>query len=212
MTVLLATNNRHKVSELAQILAGHRVVAPHDMGIVFSFEETEETFLQNALGKAEALHSLLPGYAGDVVIVADDSGLCVDALDGAPGVRSARYGSPDGGATELASPERNARLLAELGATASRRARFVCCMVAYFSAQRFAVVQETLEGEIARAPSGAGGFGYDPVFYLPGRGCTVAELPEGEKHLISHRGKAARALAGALTAMEAESLDRLGSV
>ena len=211
MTVLLATNNDHKRRELAQILTGHHVSLPREIGIDFSFEESGTTFLENALGKARALYDLLPAakdlaivaddlaiLADDLAILADDSGLCVDALGGAPGIYSARYGSHDNGVTELPAGERNSRLLGELGDAIDREAHFVCCMVALFSADRYAVVQETFEGRIAREPSGGGGFGYDPIFFLPERGVTVAELPDDEKNRISHRGKAARGIAAIL--------------
>lgn len=207
MTVLLATNNDHKRRELAQILTGHNISLPREIGIDFSFEESGTTFLENALGKARALYDLLPA-ADDFAIVADDSGLCVNALGGAPGIFSARYGSPDSGVTELPAAERNARLLGELGDATDREAHFVCCMVTLFSANRYAVVQETFEGRIAREPSGGGGFGYDPIFFLPERGVTVAELPDNEKNLISHRGKAARGIAAILNVTAA----RQGSI
>ncbi len=214
MTVLLATNNDHKRRELAQILTGHNVSLPREFGIDFSFEESGSTFLENAFGKARALSDLVSAaddraiiaddfaiVADDFAIIADDSGLCVNALDGAPGIYSARYGSPDGGTTELPAAERNARLLGELGDTVDRAAHFVCCMVVLVSADRYAVVQETFEGNIAREPFGHGGFGYDPIFFLPEHGMTVAELPDNEKNLISHRGKAARGIAAILASM-----------
>ncbi len=205
MTVLLATNNDHKRRELAQILTGHHVSLPQEIGIRFSFEESGTTFLENALGKARALFDLLPATdsPSDRVIIADDSGLCVTALGGAPGSYSARYGSPDGGTTELPAAERNARLLGELGDATDREAHFVCCMVALFSADRYAVVQETFEGRIAREPAGDGGFGYDPIFFLPERGMTVAGLPDDEKNRISHRGKAAQGIAALLSVLAA---------
>ena len=199
MTVLLATNNDHKRRELAGILTEHRILVPREMGIDFSFEESGTTFLDNAVGKARSLIDLLP--AGDSVVIADDSGLCVDALGGAPGIYSARYGSPDGGITELPAAERNARLLGELGDSTDRSAHFVCCMVALFSADRYAVVQESFAGKISREPSGGGGFGYDPIFFLPERGVTVAEISDDEKNHISHRGKAAHAIAAILDRM-----------
>jgi XTP/dITP diphosphohydrolase len=205
VTILLATNNDHKRQELSEILPDHQIRVPGDWNLDFAFEETADTFLMNAMGKARALRDLVPASRGQVIVVADDSGLCVDALDGAPGVYSARFGSPDDGATELPSPERNALLLKKLAGIDERRAHFVCCMVALFPGERYAVVQETFDGEIAHAPSGSGGFGYDPVFYLPERGLTVAELSTGEKHQISHRARAARALAPALSEMEANS-------
>jgi XTP/dITP diphosphohydrolase len=207
MNVVLATNNDHKRKELAAILTHHRVLIPSEIGIEFSFEETASTFLDNALGKARALQEMV-GRAGtpveDMVIVADDSGLCVDALGGEPGIYSARYGSPDGGKTELSSEERNALLLRKLTGVDNRAAYFVCCMVAVFSTDRYAAVEETFEGLIATAPSGSGGFGYDPVFYLPDRNLCVAELPDAEKNLISHRGKAAAGMAAVLDVMSRE--------
>jgi XTP/dITP diphosphohydrolase len=206
MTVLLATNNAHKRTEFGRILAAHEIRLPAELGVEFSFEETGATFLENAVGKARALAELLPpDTRAGLVIVADDSGLCVDALDGAPGIYSARYGSPDGGATELPATERNALLLRALRGAEDRSAHFVCCMAALFADDRFAVVQETFPGEIAEEPAGANGFGYDPVFLLPGRGCTVAELREDEKDRISHRGRASHGIAAALVAMEANS-------
>ncbi len=122
-------------------------------------------------------------------VLADDSGLAVDALDGAPGILSARYGSDPHG-RPLSDAEKYELMLKQLEGTKDRTARFICCMVLILSEQRFFVVQETLEGQIAREPAGAGGFGYDPVFFLPSYGKSVAEISEAEKNRISHRGKA----------------------
>jgi XTP/dITP diphosphohydrolase len=193
MTIWFATGNPHKREELAAILKGHRIQIPSQGGIPFEPEETGDTFLENALIKARALYRrvLAP-------VIADDSGLCVDALGGRPGVFSARYGSEGG--KNLDAGERNALLLGELEACSHRSARFVCAMVLLLSEDRFFAVQETLEGEIIRESRGSGGFGYDPILYLPERGCTVAELTEEEKNRISHRGKAGRFMAGILSA------------
>lgn len=205
MDIVLATDNRHKVQELSQILAGHRVVRPQDLDVVFDHAETGDTFLENAVAKAQALRrELLRGRASPgtrdamatTAVLADDSGLCVDALDGRPGIFSARYGSPDGGESELAADQRNALLLQELKGVEARQAHFVCCMVVLLEGERLIVVQEQWDGEIATFPSVAtGGFGYDPVFYLPELGCTAADLPAEEKNRLSHRGKAAARLA-----------------
>jgi XTP/dITP diphosphohydrolase len=119
----------------------------------------------------------------------------VDALDGRPGIYSSRYGSEPGSNTKLSDPNRNALLLKELGDNPLRSARFVCAMVLLFSDDRFFLIQETLEGEIIANPVGSGGFGFDPILYLPQYGRTVAELPEEEKNHVSHRGKAGRAIA-----------------
>lgn len=188
MTLWLATNNEHKKRELEAIFSDYTLRTPASAGLVFDPDETGSSFLENTLIKARALFDLV-----HEPVIADDSGLCVDALDGRPGIYSARYGSTDG--KKLESWERNELLIKELEHAADRKARFVCSMVALFSHDRFYVVQETLEGEIIRESRGTGGFGYDPILYLPDRGCTVAELSEEEKNRISHRGKAGRALA-----------------
>ncbi|MDR0556527.1 MAG: RdgB/HAM1 family non-canonical purine NTP pyrophosphatase [Treponema sp.] len=194
MIIWFATGNEHKRRELAAILAGHSVKIPSDAGIAFDPDETGGAFLENAFIKAHALFELVREP-----VVADDSGLCVDALGGRPGVYSARYGGVDGG--KLTSSERNALLLKEIsgagGIAVRRTARFVCAMALVLSKDRFFVAQETLEGEIIseeRGARGMGGFGYDPIFFLPERGCAVAELSEQEKNRISHRAKAARAI------------------
>lgn len=188
MTFWLATNNEHKRRELEAIFSGHTLFTPASAGLSFDPEETGSTFIENTLIKARTLYDLV-----HEPVIADDSGLCVDALGGRPGIYSARYGSTEG--KKLESWERNGLLLKELAAAPDRRARFVCAMVVLFNHDRFFVVQETLEGEIIHESRGTGGFGYDPILYLPERGCTVAELPEEEKNHISHRGKAGRALA-----------------
>ncbi|WP_304221972.1 RdgB/HAM1 family non-canonical purine NTP pyrophosphatase [Gracilinema caldarium] len=192
MTLWLATNNDHKKRELEAIFSDYTLRTPASAGLVFDPEETGRSFIENTLLKARALFDLV-----HEPVIADDSGLCVDALDGRPGIYSARYGSTDG--KKLESWERNQLLLKELEEATDRKARFVCSMVALFSHDRFYVVQETLEGEIIRESRGTGGFGYDPILYLPDRGCTVAELSEEEKNRISHRGKAGRALARLLS-------------
>lgn len=185
--IMLASGNEHKRRELQGIL-GVPIAIPKDRGIHFDPVEDGLSFLENALIKARALHEL----AGEPVI-ADDSGICVDALGGEPGIHSARYGYAEALATN--DRERNALLLSRMAGMTDRRARFVCCMVLLVSPERFYVAQETFEGEIAEEESGGGGFGYDPLLYLPERSCTVAELAEEEKNRLSHRAKAARVLA-----------------
>jgi XTP/dITP diphosphohydrolase len=142
-------------------------------------------------------------------VIADDSGLCVDALDGRPGVLSARYGSSGGYSSsrgqKLDDAARNALLLAEIGSAACRSARFVCAMVLLLDENRFFCAQETLEGEIITSGRGCGGFGYDPLLFIREKGRTVAELSPKEKNAISHRGKAARAHAKFLDCLNAAS-------
>jgi XTP/dITP diphosphohydrolase len=210
MTIWLASGNVHKQRELAALLRGHRIRVPAEGGItVFDPEETGKSFVENALIKAKALYALLAERQGTGreidPVIADDSGLCIDALGGRPGIYSARYGSDDG--KKLETAERNALILEELDASGEntpglRRCRFVCAMVLLFSPDRFYAVQETLEGEIVpalTASRGSGGFGYDPIVYLPEQGGTVAELSEEEKNRLSHRGKAGRIIAKLLT-------------
>jgi XTP/dITP diphosphohydrolase len=200
MTVWFATGNTHKRDELAAILAPAvptlTLKIPAEAGMAFAPEESGATFAENALIKARALHRLLAAGGRGGVVIADDSGLCVDALGGRPGVLSARYGSDDG--VKLNDAERNLLLLKEMNGAANRRARFVCALVVLYSEERFFLVQETCDGEIVkdiRAAAGGGGFGYDPILCIPALGRTVAELQADEKNRISHRGKAGRAMA-----------------
>ena len=227
MTIWFASGNLHKKKELGDILFAampgnsFELKIPSEAGLEFDPDETGNTFRDNALIKAEALYRLLEerNDAGQIVrrrgdpVIADDSGICVDALNGRPGIYSARYcGSEtniskdlsqsrkdaEGRCIKLDAAERNALLLSELGDNPRRDARFVCSMVLYFSPDRFYIAQETLEGELVKnsgSARGKGGFGYDPILYLPDLGRTVAELSDEEKNLRSHRGKAARAIA-----------------
>ena len=202
MEILLATGNTHKKEELQRILAPHTLLIPADIGVKFDADETGTTYLENALIKAQVLWDL----GGGRPVVADDSGISVPALGGAPGVYSARYGSDEAG-RELEAAERNDLLLKNMAALSGtgREAFFVCCMVLIMDEYRVFSAQETFGGIIADGPSGSGGFGYDPIFHLPERGRTVAELSDAEKDEISHRGRAGRrlrALLDDLAAME----------
>jgi XTP/dITP diphosphohydrolase len=187
MNIWFATNNSHKKKELEAIL-DTTLKIPSAEGIAFDPEETGTTFIENALLKARELKKLLSQK--DDIVIADDSGLCVDGLDGRPGVHSAYYGFEGG--QKLTSAQQNILLMDELGDNPIRTARFVCTMVLLFDNDRFIVVQETLEGEIVKKSDmrGDGGFGYDPVFFIPGSGRTLAELSAKEKNTLSHRGKA----------------------
>lgn len=194
MNIWFATGNEHKKQELAAILSPHKIRTPAEAGYDFDPEETGTTFLENALIKARELYALVKEP-----VVSDDSGICVDALGGRPGVLSARYGSENG--QKLSAAERNALLLAEIGDDRNRGARFVCAMVLMLSPDRFFVAQETLEGTIVSEGRGIGGFGYDPLLYLPDYGKTVAELNEAEKNALSHRGKAGLRIASILNSL-----------
>lgn len=199
-TLVLATGNEHKRRELAGILSGFTILVPGELGIAFEFDETGATYLENALGKAMTLQRALDRRGYTYPVIADDSGLSVEALDGAPGIHSARYGAESPG-SRLTSPERNSLLLDAMKGVTDRRAFFVCCMALANGPYRFSAVQETWEGAIADTPSSAtGGFGYDPVFLLPGRGITAADLSEAEKNALSHRAKAAQRILRLLAA------------
>jgi XTP/dITP diphosphohydrolase len=198
MTIWFATGNAHKRAELAAIFPGYTIKIPAEAGIPFDPDETGASFAENALIKARELRRLIGAAGFRDPVMADDSGLCVDALGGRPGIRSARYGG-DGGRT-LGDRDRNALLLRELGDASDRGARFVCAMALFLSDDRFFLAQETLEGELIAAERGEGGFGYDPILFIPSLGRTVAELSAEEKNRISHRGKAGRALAALLDA------------
>jgi XTP/dITP diphosphohydrolase len=186
-SLVLASGNPGKKAEIEAWLApfGTHVVTQAELGITEA-EEPHDSFIENAVAKAR--HACL---ATRLPALADDSGLCVDALGGAPGVHSARY------AGEPRSDARNNRkLLAELAAHDDRRAHYVCVLVLMRGPgdTQPLVAEAQWHGEIARAPRGSGGFGYDPCFYLGDLGCTAAELAPEHKNRISHRGQALQKL------------------
>ncbi|TAK48276.1 MAG: RdgB/HAM1 family non-canonical purine NTP pyrophosphatase [Betaproteobacteria bacterium] len=185
--LVLASNNPGKVREIRALLAplAIEVVPQAERGIAEA-EEPHATFLENALAKAR--HA---SRAAGLPALADDSGLCVDALAGEPGVHSAYFAATHGSREER-DARNNAKLLSVLKGCAQRGAHYVCVMVMLRSADdpEPIVTQGRWPGSIALAPRGAGGFGYDPLFLLPGRGLTAAELAAEEKNRISHRGQA----------------------
>ena len=191
--IVLASNNPGKLREMRALLAplGREVISQAELGIAET-AEPHDTFLENALAKAR--HA---SRASGLPALADDSGLCVDALGGAPGVHSAYFAGREGGREER-DARNNAKLLASLGA--ARKAHYRCVMALVRSAEDPAplIAEGSWEGEIARAPRGANGFGYDPLFLVAGRGLSAAELPEEEKNRISHRAQAAARLLAAL--------------
>ena len=196
MDLVLASGNAGKLAELRQLLDGSRFTlrAQSEFGVV-DVDETGLTFIENALLKAR--HAAL---ATGLPALADDSGLCVDALGGAPGLYSARYAGVHGDAG------RNiARLLRELDGVAddARGASFHCAIVVLRSADdpQPVIAEGRWRGRIVRAPRGAGGFGYDPVFLDPESGLTAAELPAADKNTISHRGLALAVLRERLAAL-----------
>ncbi|MGP1594359.1 MAG: RdgB/HAM1 family non-canonical purine NTP pyrophosphatase [Treponema sp.] len=188
MTIYLASGNEHKKREFTGIFSGHSLVLPKEKGIVFDPDETGTTFLDNALVKARTLYSLVKAP-----VIADDSGLCIDSLNGQPGVYSARYGSKEN--IQLTAEEKNLLVLHKMQGVHNRRCRFVCCLVCMLDEYRIYTVQEVCEGVIGEDMRGLHGFGYDPIVYLPEYGKTVAELTAAEKNTYSHRAKAGKAIA-----------------
>ena len=189
--LVLASNNAGKLREFGELLAPFAFeLQPQAAHGVVEAEEPHETFIENALVKARhaARCTGLPALA-------DDSGLCVAALGGAPGVHSARY------AGEPKSDQRNnERLLAELAGTSDRRAHYYCVLVLLRHADdpEPLIATGTWHGEILAVARGSGGFGYDPLFLVPQFGCSVAELGAEKKNALSHRGQAMRQLVAAL--------------
>lgn len=192
--VVIATGNQGKLAELLRLLEplGLEPIAQSEFGLE-GVDENAPTFIENALAKARAA-----SRAAGLPAIADDSGLEVDALNGEPGVHSARYAGEHGDDTA-----NNRKLLAELQARpdASRSANFRCVAVYLRHPEDPAplIGQGVWHGEIAKAPCGTGGFGYDPLFLLPDRGLTAAELGQELKNRLSHRGKALEALVRQLT-------------
>lgn len=175
--IVLASGNKGKIAEFNAMLAPVTVVSPEDLGLDFDVEETGETFFDNALIKARALYELCGKPT-----VADDSGLCVDALGGAPGVYSARY---SGGS----DADNVAKLLKALDGESNRKAHFTSCIV-YYDGERTVEAYGHTYGEIALVPEGSNGFGYDPVFVSDDLGISFGVADEAEKNAVSHRARA----------------------
>ncbi len=193
--LVIASSNAGKLREFAALLAplGIDVCAQGSLGVEDA-DEPHLTFVENALAKARhaAARTGLPALA-------DDSGICVVALDGRPGVHSARFAAlPDGSRSDAAN---NAKLLEELTGHGDRRASYVCvlALVRHKKDPAPLIAQAAWHGEVTTAPRGAGGFGYDPYFWLPDLGCTAAELDPEKKNAVSHRGRALRVLLEALS-------------
>jgi len=170
---------------LAQLLPEVEILTLLDFPHQQEPEETGTTYAENATIKAE--HAA--AHTGEWCL-ADDAGLEIDALGGAPGLYSKRFGGE-----EMPFPEKMGLLLAELEGQANRSARFRCCVALANPSHDTRVFEACCEGSIATTPSGRGGFGYDPIFWLPEMGCTMADLTSDQKHAISHRGKVLRLFA-----------------
>lgn len=210
MKIYLATANKHKKKEMVELLPEHTIVIPSDEGIDFDPEETGTTFYENSLIKAKALYEKV-----HCPVIADDSGICVDALEGAPGIYSSRYAGPDfmqgkQDGSKISQEEQNILLIKQLNdklksnklpnaqyLNGNRSCHYTCAMVLYCGPDRLFVAQETFEGTLiddANDSRGNGGFGYDPIVFLPEYNKTVAEISAEEKNRISHRGKAVKTI------------------
>ena len=210
MKIYLATGNKNKKREMVELLQGHEIIIPSDENIEFDPDETGITFYENSLIKAKALYDIV-----HYPVIADDSGICVDALGGSPGIYSSRYagpdfmhGKPDG--TKISQEEQNIFLIEQTNKAIKdgnlpkmpylhgpRSCHYTCAMVLYAGPDRLFVAQETFEGTLIddiNNQAGSGGFGYDPIVFLPEYNKTVAQLTADEKNAISHRGKAVRAI------------------
>lgn len=182
-TLVIASNNQHKLQEIRAILGGKwLVLSAHDVVPSITWDESGQTFIENARIKVQALRRHTSHC-----ILADDSGLCVDALGGRPGVWSSSFGGREGD-----HAANNARLLKELEGipVGKRQAHFICVLVFEDEHGRESIYEGMCPGEIATGMDGTGGFGYDPLFFLPDRGVMMAHLTEIEKNKISHRGRA----------------------
>ncbi len=203
LRILVSTNNAHKLAEFQRLLAAAPVelVAPADAGIALDVDETGTSFVANAVLKARAFAA-----AAGMLALADDSGIEVDALDGAPGVLSARYGGPG-----LDDAGRTQRLLDELRQTpdAERRCRYIAVLALAWPNGPTETFAGHCDGLVARKPAGGNGFGYDPVFFVPGAGRTMAELSPGEKDALSHRGLASVALMARLAVLASTEREAL---
>lgn len=195
--LVIATHNRKKAGEMVQILTARfpslELLTLADYDGAPEPEETGRTYAANAAIKAESAARFTGEWS-----LADDAGLEIDALDGAPGLYSKRFAGE-----ETPFPEKIAKILELMKDVPEERrtARFRCC-VALVTPFHSSVLEATCEGRIAFEPSGNGGFGYDPIFYLPELGCTMADLTAEQKHRVSHRGKVLRALGDMLETLD----------
>ena len=207
--IIFATGNEHKMVEIRMILSdlGMKILSQREAGIEADVVEDGDTFEANALIKAKAIGEIArqnPEYKNTIVL-ADDSGLEVDYLDKAPGIYSARWMGED-----TSYKIKNQRLIDLLDGVPDekRTARFVCAIAASFPDGETDVVRGTFEGRIGYKIVGENGFGYDPVFYLPGFGCTSAQLPPQKKNELSHRGAGLRKMRKIIEGKMHEGSDR----
>ena len=189
MKIVFATGNAGKMREIRAILAdlNMEIFSMKEVGVVAEAEENGATFMENAVIKAKDIASKVE----DAIVMADDSGLVVDALNGEPGIYSARYMGED-----TSYRIKNANIISRLDGVPveERTARFACAIAAVMPDGKVLTTEGTIEGYIGYEERGEGGFGYDPIFMVPELGCSTAELTDEEKNAISHRGRALEAM------------------
>ena len=185
MKLIIASNNAHKIHEIKQILSGKfdEILSLKEAGVIHETVEDGTTFMENALKKAREISNI----TGQVAL-ADDSGLCVNALGGAPGVYSARFAGEND--PLIRDSANNTLLLEKLNGASDRSAHFVCAMALVYPDGREVRAEGYMHGTIIDSPRGGHGFGYDPLFVPTGESCTVAQMSDEEKNSISHRANA----------------------
>ena len=183
-TIVLATNNKHKLKEFREILDDYNIITLEDVGFFSDIEETGETFEENALIKAKTIHNYLKEKNLDYIVIADDSGLCVNSLHGAPGIYSARYAGEHGN-----SPANRDKLQKDLKGK-DKKAYFICTIIVYYPNEDYKVFTGKTYGKIIEDERGSKDFGYDCIFYSDDLNKTFGEALDEEKNKISHRARA----------------------
>lgn len=196
--IVFATGNQGKMREIREIMQdlGCEIISMKEAGILADIEENGTTFEENALIKAKSVANISKELGYSDIVIADDSGLEIDALNKEPGIYSARYMGED-----TPYSEKNANLISRLAGVPDekRTARFVCAIAAVLPDGRTLTTRATIEGRIGYEEKGSNGFGYDPIFQVPEYGCSTAELTMEQKNRISHRGKALQRMKEELT-------------
>lgn len=187
-TIVIATNNKHKLKEFKDILTDYNILSLNDIEYFEEIEETGETFEENALIKAQTIHNYLKNKGLNYIVIADDSGLCVDSLDGAPGVYSARYAGGHG------DNQANRNKLQKELEGKERNAYFICTIAVIYPDGEHKIFIGKTYGEIIREEIGSKEFGYDCIFYSKDLNKTFGEATEDEKNSVSHRGRAIQEL------------------
>ena len=183
-TIVIASNNKHKIKEFRELITDYNILSLDDIDYYDEIEENGKTFIENALIKAKTIHEFLKEKKLDYIVVADDSGLCVDSLGGEPGIYSARYSGIHGD-----SQANRDKLLENLN-DKDRSAYFVCTIIVYYPNDTYKTFVGKTYGEITKEELGNKDFGYDCIFYSNDLNKTFGEATEGEKNSVSHRGRA----------------------